>query len=383
MSLPKRFTFGSMVVRGGFSFLIVGALLAACNPSASTGSASPEGGLGDGGGAGTGPVLPDGTLLYLHTERSGNDIHDSILARDLASNSERVVTDLTGDGSTGWEVWGFALSPDRRRIAISSLYGPTKEDNATGLATRAIWTLATDGTDFRRLTPTFPNDAAGRQSFTHDVSNPEWTADGSHVLFDFGTYWYQGGTLRGGSFPWSISAAGGDAPSSVLTPTDCGQVIYPSRNPVTGDILFLDEICIPGQGEGDGLYLYPADGSKTPKKIIASAHVDGNVDVFLAKPAWFPDGSGFLFIGGVTETDWRPSLLAYDMTNDKISLLATAPEETGIDSVALSPDATKVVYCLRQNNGAFVANLHLIDLTSSSLTDTAITTDGKSCSPSF
>jgi Tol biopolymer transport system component len=151
---------------------------------------------------------------------------------------------------------------------------------------------------------------------------------------------------------------------------------------VTGDLLFLDEICIPGQGEGDGLYLYPAGGSTSPKKLVASAHVDGKADVFLAKAAWFPDGSGFLFIGGVTETDWRPSLLAYDMKADKVSVVVAAPEGSGVHSVAIAPDESKIVYCVQQDQGG-AEDLHLIDLTAASPTDSAITTDGVSCDPSF
>jgi ubiquinone/menaquinone biosynthesis C-methylase UbiE len=43
----------------------------------------------------------------------------SLIARDLASGDERVINDLTGDGSSGWEIWGYSLSPDRRRIEIA------------------------------------------------------------------------------------------------------------------------------------------------------------------------------------------------------------------------------------------------------------------------
>ena len=44
----------------------------------------------------------------------------------------------------------------------SGLYGPTAADNATNIATRRIWSLAADGTDFRRLTPVFENTGAGK-----------------------------------------------------------------------------------------------------------------------------------------------------------------------------------------------------------------------------
>ncbi len=375
------------------------ALLAACSPTSSGGSgggssSGSNGGNGsngsnDGGtsgaadgSAGAGPVLPEGTLLYQRVRRADNRRYDSLIARDLATGDERVVTDLTGDGSDGWDIWGYSLSPDRRRIALASLYGPTAEDNETGLATRRIWTLATDGTDFRRLTPTFPNDSNGRSSYTQEIGDPEWSADGSFVVFSWGSYWYEGTTLKGGSFPWTVSTAGGALPSSFPTPTDCGQVIHPSRNPVTGDFLFVTQICIPGQGKGAGIYLYPATGSTTPTQIVGSAHVDGSIDVFSAKPAWFPDGSGFAFIGGLAETEWRPSLLAFDGQTGDVSLVAAAPEGYSVDSVTIAPDASKVVYCLR-HGADNTLNLHLIDLTATPFTDTAITTDGASYAPSF
>lgn len=392
-----------MIARAGCWIAVTCALLAACSPTSSGGSAggsssgtngtngSTDGGTSGtpggtsgtpGGTAGDGPVLPEGTLLYQRFRRADNRHDDSLIARDLATGDERVVTDLTGDGSDGWDIWGYSLSPDRRRIALASLYGPTAEDNETGLATRRIWTLAVDGTDFRRLTPTFPNDSEGRSSYAHEIGSPEWSSDGSFVVFNWGTYWYEGTTLKGGSFPWTVSAAGDAPPSSFPTPTDCGQVIYPSRNPVTGDFLFVRQICIPGQGEGAGVYLYPATGSTTPTKIVGSAHVDGSIDVFSAKPAWFPDGSGFAFVGGLAETEWRPSLLAYDAQTGNVSLVVAAPEGYSVDSVTIAPDFSKAVYCLR-HGADNTSNLHLLDLTATPPTDTAITTDGASYAPSF
>ncbi len=322
-------------------------------------------------------MLPSGTLLYLRAETKDKDL---LVARDLASGDERVVTDLTGDGSSGWDIWGYSLSPDRRRIAIASLYGPTKEDNATGLATRKIWTLATDGTDFRRVTPTFPNRSGGRKQYSIDVSDPMWTADGANVVFDFGEYWWEGTDLKGGTFPWSVSAAGGKLPSSMTTTTAC-TVLHPSRNPVTGDMLFIHSVCIPGSGTS-GLYLYPEEGSTNPKELLASSRASGGVDVFLETPSWISDGSGFLFIGSTEQTSWSPGVLLYDMAKGTATTVVAPPADGIIDSVAISPDGSKLVYALR-NNDAGTHDLHLIDLASSELTDTAITTDGKSRRPWF
>ena len=305
---------------------------------------------------------------------------DALIARDLEGGAERVITDLTSDGSSGWSIHGYSLSPDRRRIAIASLYGPTKEDTDTGLATRGIWTLATDGTDFRRLTPTFPNRSGGRNSYSIDVSNPMWTADGASVIFDYGEYWWEGTTIKGGTFPWVVSAAGGQFPSAVPTTTAC-TVLYPSRNPATGDIVFVHSVCIPGSG-ASGLYLYPERGSTDPKPLIVSSRASGGVDVFSGTASWVADGSGFLFLGSTEETNWSPSVLAYDMAGDTAAMVVPSPAGSSIRNVAASPDGSKFVYCLHDDDTS-KEDLHLVDVSKSPPTDTAITNDGKSCRPSF
>jgi Tol biopolymer transport system component len=305
---------------------------------------------------------------------------DVLVAHDLASGDEQVITNLASDGSSGWEIAGYALSPDRRRIAIASLYGPTKEDTATGLATNAIWTLAVDGTDFRRLTPTFSNNSNGRSNFSIDVTNPMWTADGANVLYSFGNYWWEGTKLAGGSVPWIVSAAGDALPSSWSTPLGCS-VIYPSRHPTTGEMLLIHSVCVPGSGE-DGIYLYPADGGTNPTKLVASSRAANGIDIFLGTPSWLSDGSGFLYIGSTAETDWTPSILAYDIAKGTSAMLLPAPAGSSVMNVALSPDGSKIVYCLRNNDTA-EHDLHVVDISTSTPTDTAITNDGKSCYASF
>lgn len=345
--------------------------------SSSSGSAGNTDDASTSSGAVGAPALPEGTLLYL---RAGTGDQDLLVARDLASGSERVITDLTGDGSKGWEIRGYDLSPDRRRVAIASLYGPTKEDNATGIATRAIWTLATDGSDFRRLTPTFPNNGGGKSGFNIDVGNPIWSADGANILYDFGNYWYESSKLQGGSTPWYVASAGNTLPSSWPVPLGCS-VIHPSLNPATGEVLAIHSVCVPGSGE-DGIYLYPTEGGSSPKLLVKSAHVTGNVDVFLQKASWLGDGSGFLFLGGSEETGWSVGVHAYDVTKGTVSPIISPPADSGIWSVAITPDGSKIVYCLYDNNTS-KTDLHLFDVTASPPTDTAITSDGKSCYPSF
>ncbi len=86
-------------------------------------------------------------------------------------------------------------------------------------------------------------------------------------------------------------------------------------------------------------------------------------------------------MGGTVETEWRPSLLAYDLQEGTAALLVAAEEGSAIYSVAVSPDTSKIVYCVRDDDG--LVNLRLIDLSAEPATDTALTTDGKSCTPSF
>lgn len=369
-----RFGWG---VAGAFAF----AFGLGCTSSAAPGSSAGGGDAGggspggsssaDGGGVGTGGALPPGTLLYVRTEAKD---HDVLVAHDLATGDERTVTDLTGDGSSGWTLDSYAVSPDRRRIALASLYGPTEEDVATGLATRAIWSLAVDGTDFRRLTPTFPNRSGGRSSYQLSVGDPMWTQDGSRVIFGFGEYWTNGTRLEGGSFPWSVSARGDDPPSPVETPTSC-TVLHPSRNPATGDMLYQHSVCIPGQGES-GLYLYPEQGTTTPQRLPGLT----DVDVYLATPSWLADGSGFLFLGSAARTNEPARIFAYDLGAGAATALLTAPAGSYLRGVAVAPDGTKIVYCLETGDRR---DLHVVDATVSPATDVPLTSDGVSCQPSF
>lgn len=314
----------------------------------------------------------------MYTRRVG-DGH-VLVGRNLDTGNEQILTDLRGDGSGGWEIWGHSLSPDRRRIALASLYGPTAEDNASGLATRRIWTLDVDGTDFQRLTPVFPNSSQGRSSYSLDVSNPMWSADGSKVVYTLSEYWYQNNQLSGGTAPWVVAANGNSPPTNYPSQFGCAIVAYPSRNPATGEMLFLHSVCLPGSS-GDGLFLYPPNGGSEPRRVLASSRVSGGVDVFLASPSWVVDGTGFVFVGSTEATDWRPSVMLYNLENDTYSTLVPAPVGAAVWGAAISPTAKKLVYCLHQDSGE--RDLHYLDLTAQTITDVALTNDGKSCDPAF
>lgn len=321
-------------------------------------------------------ALPAGTLLYVRAETPD---HDHIVARDLKSGKERIVTDLTGDGSSGWEIRGYSLSPDRTRIALASNYGPTKEDNATMLATRRIWSLAVDGTDFQRLTPVFPNDSQGRKNYSIEIEAPMWNADGTKIVYEFGNYWFEGTTLKGGSLPWSVSSQPGHLPSSFPTNVGCS-VLNPARNPKTGELLFRHSVCVNSNDEG--LFLYPAAGG-APKKLVAQAYGPGLVDPSLETAGWAGDGSAFAFVGTTpltrnNTTEQVRSLFVYDMSKATFTPIVEPPSGSYVQDATVAPDSSAIVYCLREGDAY---NLHLIDLTGAQATDTAITTDGKSCHP--
>jgi hypothetical protein len=340
-------------------------------------------GLGDGGSSNTNPLpagaLPTTTFLYV---RSVTPNVDQLVSLDYATGDTGVVADLMGDGGDGWEIWGHTISPDRTRIAVASLYGPTKADNDTGLATRRIWTMAADGSDLQRLTPVFDNDGGGRTSYSIDVQDPVFSKDGQSIIFDFGSWWYEGTKLQGGSFPWLVSITGDELPEPFPTVTGCS-VIDPSVNPVTGEVLLVHSVCVNAADEG--IFLYPKAGSNKPIKLVDRGYGAGAVDPALEKASWLADGSAFIFVATIEVTrgdvtDTANSIFGYDVATGEIATLLVPDAGTNVRNAAIAPNADGIVYCLAHDD---VYDLHVIDLTVAPPVDSAITDDGVSCSPSF
>ena len=196
------------------------------------------------------------------------------MAYDGASGQVRTVTDLRGDGSDGWAINGSGISVDCTRIAISSLYGATQADVDTMLPTQHIWTFASDGSDFRRLTPVFPNTGGGRNQFAIEVRNPSFSRTGADVLYGYGEYWYEGTTLKGGSGIWSVGAAGGKLPALFAAPSPCS-LVDPSVDPKSGRVAVIHNVCA---GPGDGIYLYAEDGSGAPESDWVGIVIEGTPD---------------------------------------------------------------------------------------------------------
>jgi hypothetical protein len=364
--------------------LLAGAAVVACSSSggSSSGTAgNADGGPGSSGTSGTsgtsgaGGALPVSTFLYVS---AATPDHDVLSAYDVESGAARTITDLTGDGSQGWNIRGYGLSPDRTRIVLATLYGPTQADNDTKLATRRLWSAAVDGSDFRRLTPVFENTAAGRQSFTIEVGDPSFSKDGADVLFSYGEYFYEGTTLKGGAGLWSVKAAGASLPAYIQSPVSCS-ILHPTVDPKTGKIVVIHSVCT---GSKDGLYMYAPDGSGAPETLVQDDFAA--VQVSLETPSWAADGSGFVFVGTTSaKVDGADAvvrgLFAFDMVTRKVTpVIVPDQPDTAIDSVAAAPDARAIVYCLRHGDAR---DLHIIDLTKNPATDAALTNDGKSCHP--
>ncbi|MBS2015889.1 MAG: PD40 domain-containing protein [Deltaproteobacteria bacterium] len=358
-----------------FAFLGIGLLAVlgtfACSSSggatsggASSGSSGSSSGASSGGVKG--PAIPAGTFLY--TRRVKSDVHH-LVARDLATGSERVVTDLTSDGSKGWSIDGFAISPDRTQIVMASLYGPTKEDNDTQLATNRIWLLDTEGKSWQRLTPVFKNTNLGTPGFRIDVRSPVFSKDGATVYYQYGEMVIG---KSGASRTWAVPTDGSKLPDLLDTPASCSAASPPSINPATGDVVLAQDFC---QDKADaGLVIFKADGQKPEMLVQGEGFGTSTV-------RWAADGSLFLY---TFQTGGLASLNAYVLEKKQSVPLVQPPSGASIDGATLSPDGNFIVYCLRQ--GAFVdgtRNLHLMDLSKEPVTDTVITNDGVSCDPIF
>lgn len=325
------------------------------------GSSSGSSGASSSGGV-KGPAIPEGTFLF--TRRVSADAQH-LVARDLATGAERVVTDLTSDGSKGWDINGFALSPDRTQVVLASIYGPTEEDNRTMLATQRIWLLDTEGKSFTRLTPVFKNSSPGTAGFRIDVRSPVFSKDGKTVYYQYGE---QVIGKSGGSRTWAVSTDGSKVPDLLETPATCGSASPPTVNPATGDVLLAQGFC---QNAADqGLVIFKADG-QAPQMFVAG-------EDFPTSPVrWAADGSLFLYASGFPGSR---SLSAYIVDQKKTVALVQPPSGSDVLSGALSRDGNAIVYCMRTGDAY---DLRILDLSKDPVEDRAITTDGRSCDPVF
>lgn len=339
-------------------------------------SGSSSGASGGSNGAPVAAPLSNSTFLYVkHVDTD----HDTLMAWDAAADEQRVITDLTGDGSSGWEIAGYAISPDRRSIALASLYEPTQEDVDSNTLGRRIFTLASDGSGFKRLTPVWPNGSQGRRNWMLEVRDPSWSRDGNEIFYGFGEYWYEGTQLQGGSSIWSVAVSGETLPTEAVPVSNCS-LTDPSVDPVTGKLAVSHSVCI--DNAASGIWLHTVGGAA--EHIVDTSVVDPDLE----QVSWAKDGSGFLFVAQSNRTIGGSSqrvrgLFLYDGASKQVYDIAipTDPNQHVRDAT-LAPDTSAAVYCMTTTrNDTTSYDLHLVDLTANPFTDTQITNDGKSCNP--
>ncbi|HEY5956880.1 MAG TPA: hypothetical protein VIV60_10020 [Polyangiaceae bacterium] len=312
-------------------------------------------------------ALPNTTFVFERRVGNGND---HLVAMDFVSLEQRVITTLAEPGSSveGYKLDGVTVSPDRTRIVIASLYGPTAADVATGLATNRLWSLDTSGSDFHRLTPVFPNTHAGQTGWRIDVRDPAYSADGSLIVFDYGEGDFNGGYVA----PWVTAADGSTLPSLIDTNLDCSVNGNAAFNPVTGDLLLAHVVCI-GATPG-GYYLYPRGGG-APDYLVN----EKGVSMSSEPPAFSADGSIFVY-SARTYSDNIQSLYAYIMSERRVVPLVLGAVDRDIVNATFAPDNIHMVYCVKEGDAY---DLHLVDFGVDPPTDTALTNDGVSCDAVF
>ncbi len=309
--------------------------------------------------------MPPTTFVFERRIAGG---HDHLVAMDFVSGEQRVITTLAEGSVGGWNIDGATVSPDRTRIVIASLYGPTAADNATGLATNRLWSLDTEGGDFRRLTPVFPNTHAGQTGWRIDVRDPAYSPNGQFIAFDYGEGDLQGGYVA----PWVTAADGSSLPSLINTNLDCSVNNNAAFNPVTGDLLLEHVVCI-GGAKG-GFYLYPSGGG-APDYLVN----EEGLSLSSEPPAFSADGSVFVYAGR-TYSDNIQSLYAYIMGERRVVLLVPGSVGKDIVSASFAPDNQHMVYCVKEGDAY---NLRLLDFSVDPSTDSALTDDGVSCDAVF
>lgn len=355
--------------------LAVAVLVTACTPADGDGSDDGSGAAGSGASSGSGPssgsgasspgALPPTTFVF---ERKVPSVGDHLVAMDYVSGEQRIITTLAEGNVAGWAIDGAAVSPDRTRIVIATGYGATAEDVATQLATNRLWSMDTDGGDFRRLTPVFPNNGGGRAGWRIDVRNPAFSADGQIVMYDYGEGDFQSGYVA----PWYVSAAGDSLPMLFQTSFSCsinGNGVF---NPATGDLLLVHSVCVPGTPSG--YHAYPIAGG--PPVYLVN---EEGVSLSSEPPAIAFDGSAFVFTARSYADDIQ-SLYAYIFSGQQVVPIVLGADGIDIVNAAFAPDNAHMVYCVREGD---TFNLRLIDFGVDPPSDTALTDDGVSCDPVF
>lgn len=341
--------------------------------------------------------LSEDTLVFVVDAGDGAEIH----AYDLATRMRRRLFRVADP--TTWDVRSIALAPTRDRIAFASHYGydAAQYPLADGLPTEGIWAVDVNGTNVRALMAPLKDDR-GTVECTHDstceplgmvcdgavsrcresartrtVGELAWSPNGDAVWFVSADHHWQGTQLAGGTTLGRVSAQGG-APELFAANDGCAQVTAPAPHPTDGSLVAVQSVCTSG---GARVVRYDSMPPRQGTELFSEADLEFWVD--LSDVEWTRDGSGLIFgaYGGAFESD---AIVYLEAATGTLYLAFEAAPGQWIEGQDLAPDGQRMVVCVGETvNGAAQRDLYLVDLTSTTPSSTALTTDGKSCDPSW
>jgi eukaryotic-like serine/threonine-protein kinase len=223
-----------------------------------------------------------------------------------------------------------AISPDGRALAYVS--GPPGR--------RRLYVRQIDGSRPIALTDA---DVAPSQR------RPDWSPDGTRIVFQAGEQGVARATARTGSL-YVIPAFGG-TPSLLLPPGDVGVALTPSWSPNGTEIAFATPA---------GIYVIAVQPGSAPRRVASSLPR-------LHSPRWSPDGRSIVYVaGGVYFAIGEDMLGNTEPSAIRIVTLATGAEQalTTGDATDTSPiwtpDGRSVLFVSDRGGGRDVYRLRLM-----------------------
>jgi Tol biopolymer transport system component len=342
--------------------------------------------------------------VYVQYDGKGNG---QIYSFDTSTNKRARIHALMSFGNVPTASPSIALSPDRKWIAMTGLFRPSEKEMKQGKAVRSLWKISVDGKQTIRLSDPIPllngracqNDSqcsdlgqvcnvglgqCTKRNYTLGLSSPEWSNDGKTVYVVFSQHWSgASGRLEGGATLATVPANGGTMNLRNVV-AGCQQITHPSFHPKDNSLVAYHSVCSSGLS---GFHLYDGGLSKDGTKLIK----DPNVNDQMGKVAWMPDGSGFFFLASTNwdtnndgKTDLQGTGLVFYHSKDGKMEGAIPPLNQGLSfgQYAVSPNSDAFVLCV-QNNQKSTFDLYWFSLGQKKSDSKQLTTDGKSCAPSW
>jgi hypothetical protein len=381
-----------------------------CGSSSSPSDSSPiardtDGGttVPDGGAGGSMP-LPDTAFVFVKSVRSNAD---HLWAFDTASNRSWEISTLGDDGQNGIKLNGpIALSPDRSLVAFIAIFRVLPDDAYTNGDAQALWTVATDGASFNRVTPPLPkpsddgctiqnNDPRCPMGYTCDTAinhcfpphyqvtrlYPEFSPDGSTLWFELETSWFdETGMLVAGGLPTSVPTSGGQQPMPFMDSLPgCldGVGTQPSISP-DGQKMILNIFGCRTPGS-EGLYVYGVPPSSPMTQVAA-------LDVFSVPKVRWKDANTIVYVEKGQDAQGRAAIGVIEQAiggQPKTISAFMNPNSGVVHSLALSSDGKQIVASFG-DAGRTACDLYSITSIDSATPQLSrLTNDGTSCLPAW